>query len=220
MEGDVPKFRKKYEEMSVKLGKLLAKTHLTPNMITVISIFVAMISLPYFYMRDLIMALAIIIIAGILDIFDGALARAIKKTSKFGTLLDNTADRIVEAILILGLTLGNFIPGWLGVLTISSMLLPSYVRARGEAELWVRGMGVGFFERKEKLSTLFAGIILEYIFSNYLKDYQSILVSLIGFNNPFIFISCLIVSAFSLITAVQRLYFYKGVEKEIVESRS
>ncbi len=185
------KLRDWYEKKFIVLGRALAKTGLSPNQITVSSVLIGLFQIYFFWRNELLLGFAFFIIAAFMDMLDGSLARATNRVSKFGQLLDHFSDRAVEFELVFGLTLGNYMPGWLGALLIFSMIMPSYVRARGEAVSGISGQGVGFFERKEKLGTLIAGIILEFWF------------------NKSIFYAAIIVSVFSLITAVQRLLYYK-----------
>ena len=191
------KIRDWYERAFLPLGKALAKLGLSPNQITVLSVLIGFFQVYFFWKRDILLGFAFFLLAAFMDIMDGSLARAIGRTTKFGQLLDHFSDRCVEFQLVLGLILGGYIPGWLGALLAFSMILPSYVRARGEAVSGISGQGVGFFERKEKLGTLIGGIILEY-----------------WIGNNILFWAALIVSIFSLITAVQRVhYYYKNIKE-------
>ncbi len=200
--------RDKYEKATIPIGKALGRLKISANMMTIISVIFAGISTYFLALRDLWMGVLFFLIAGICDMLDGAIARATGTASPFGTLLDNTIDRVVEGFLILGLILGEFIPGWLGVITILGMYLPSYVRARGEAEIGERALGYGLFERKEKLGTLLAGIFLTGFDIPMIEELKNI-----GITN-YIFLACLIVSIFSIITAIQRLYFFYTKHKE------
>jgi len=203
-------FRKKYEKATIPIGKALAKLKITPSMMTGLSIIVACFSLYYFYMKDLLMALIVIFLAGLLDILDGAIARATGKASKYGTLVDNSADRVVEGILMLGLVLGEFIYDWLGIITLLSIYLPSYIRARGEAEIRVNARGVGIFERKEKLGTLFIGIILVHFIGNINVFTLPLLV--MNLNIKLLDLFCIIVVIGCIISSIQRLLFFSKIE--------
>lgn len=193
-----------YEKAFLPLGKAIAKLGLSPNTITILSIIIGIGQIYFFYMQDLVTGFVFFIVASFMDIIDGSVARATGRVSNFGKLLDHFADRCVEFELVLGLTLGGYLPGWLGTMLIFSMLLPSYVRARGESVSNISGQSVGFFERKEKLGTLIFGIIAEHWVPG------------------MIYWAGIIVSFFSMITAIQRVYYYykrigKG-QAEIEES--
>lgn len=202
-----PKYRETYERKSVIIGRALARLGLTPTMMTVSSIIIAICSLFFFARHELLLALLVIILAGVFDIFDGAIARATGKASKYGTVLDNTADRIVEAIVLLGFVLGGYVAPWVAIVTLMSMYLPSYVRARGEAELGIKALGVGIFERKEKLGSLFAGIILAWYFDNPIFTVNIAVLNTIALS--LLDLVCIVVIIGSLISALQRLLFFR-----------
>jgi len=187
--------REWYERRFLFLGKLLAKLGISPNYITLSSILVMVMSTYFFWLHNIPLSISFFLIAVFLDVLDGSLARASGKVTKFGMLLDHFSDRCVEFLLVLGLVLGGYIPGRLGVLLFFSMILPSYVRARGEAISGISGEGIGFFERKEKIGSLLAGILLE-----------------IWIGGVLYFVAIL-VSVLSLITAGQRIYFYYKILK-------
>mgnify|MGYP000017522726 CR=1 FL=1 len=212
MGGD-DNLRKKYERSTVPIGRVLAKLGITPNMMTSLSIVVSFVSLYFFLYKQLLYAFIVIVIAGALDILDGAIARATGKASRFGTLLDNTADRIVEGVIILGLVIGQFIYGWIGVFTLLAMFLPSYIRARGEAELGVNARGVGIFERKEKLGLLFGGIILTIMKVEYTVEILGIQLNILN-------IVCIAVIVGSLISSLQRLIFFRNVTSKTVSEQA
>src|SRR5439155_7462685 len=84
----------------------LARTRLTPSMLTTagVSLCVAASVLVYFEYRNewlFFWAGSIVFVIGsLLDILDGALARAGGKSSVFGAFLDSTTDRIGEAFML------------------------------------------------------------------------------------------------------------------------
>jgi len=185
------KLREKYEKWTIPIGKLLSTFGITPNQITILSIFVGLLPLYYLTHRNIPLALLTFTITVLMDILDGSVARATGRVSKFGQLLDHFADRTVEFEIIIGLILGGYLPGWLGALMYFSMIMPSYVRARGESLSNISGQGVGFFERKEKILSIFIGLVAEYYFPG-----------------TFCYIAVVVI-IFSLITAIQRILFFR-----------
>lgn len=106
----------------------------------------------------------LILVAGLFDLLDGALARFAKKTTKFGAILDSTVDRISEAAIFCGLLVW-YMPGRLEILLIFAVLigsfLVSYIRARAE------GLGLeckgGLFTRAERVIVLAVGLLVNQV---------------------------------------------------------
>ncbi|MGQ4892711.1 MAG: CDP-alcohol phosphatidyltransferase family protein [Candidatus Njordarchaeia archaeon] len=188
------RLRTYYERIMAPVGRAIGKTGVSPNQITLLAGLFAVIPMIMLYYHMFFYALVTFVIAVLLDVLDGNVARATGKVTKFGKVLDHTTDRYVEFLYILGLALGNYILGWVGVFTIFGMLMPSYVRARGEAECKVDGSGVGFFERKEKIITIVIGALLYYY-----NFYKVFILDLAIF----------FVGLMSHLTAFQRLLFFK-----------
>ena len=84
----------------------LARTRLTPNMLTAagVTLCVAGGVLVYFeYRNELLffwLGAAVFVIGSVLDILDGALARAGGKQTTFGAFIDSTTDRASEAFML------------------------------------------------------------------------------------------------------------------------
>lgn len=142
---------------------------LTPNIITLLGFFVCVVGALLVAFGWPLYGGIVFLVGGILDLFDGALARMTGKASPFGALLDSVFDRLGEAALFVGLgvyyLLGDLATGQL-ILSILSVLLAlvfsqgvSYLRARGE------GLGAfttsGIMTRTERVIILGAGLIVE-----------------------------------------------------------
>jgi len=95
------------------VGRVVAKTRVPPNVLTILGFLFNVgiawiISQGHFPLAGLL-----IIVAGIFDLLDGAVARHTNRVTKFGALLDSTLDRLSEAVLLFGLLwfyAGNRIP--------------------------------------------------------------------------------------------------------------
>lgn len=108
-----------------------------------------------------------ILVGGLFDLFDGVVARANGKDTKFGALFDSTLDRYADAALFLAVMLllfrGNDLIGVLFAIGgLVGAFLVSYVRARAE------GLGidcnVGLIERPERIVLLAFGCITGSLF--------------------------------------------------------
>ena len=94
--------------------------------------------------------------------FDGALARATGRVTRFGAVLDATFDRISEAAVLFGmlvyeLNLGNREESLLIFAALTGSLLVSYVRAKVEAMGGT--MSDGLFTRTERVVLTGAALI-------------------------------------------------------------
>lgn len=101
--------------------------------------------------------------AGILDIFDGALARLRNEDSPEGAVLDSVLDRVSDTIVYGCLFLSEGLRGARvsAGLALSSLvlgLLVSHLRARAEAE--GASMTEGVFQRAERVMLLVVGLVI------------------------------------------------------------
>jgi CDP-diacylglycerol--glycerol-3-phosphate 3-phosphatidyltransferase/archaetidylinositol phosphate synthase len=156
------------------VGRALAKTGITPNMITGLTVLVALVSAWFFAMGDLVTGLIFMVLTVVMDMFDGAVARAAGLASKFGATFDHVLDRYAEFLFMLGLMMGplvgttvswwiageTFIPWFWGFFTLFGMIMASFTRAKAESVGGMESCTVGIAERQEKLILQFAGILL------------------------------------------------------------
>lgn len=92
-----------YQQIAFYITCFLVKTKITPNIVTIISLFVGIISAIFVYYQHFILAILFLNFSFILDCVDGQLARVKKLESDFGMWLDNISDRIVENSIILSI---------------------------------------------------------------------------------------------------------------------
>lgn len=90
-------------------------------------------------------AFALLIVAGVTDWLDGAVARWTGQFSRIGTLLDPLADRLYIAATLIGLAVRSIVPWWLVVLlalrdVMLLALLPT-LRRRGMLAMPVTLLG-------------------------------------------------------------------------------
>lgn len=142
------------------LNPLARHLNINPNIVTVISPFVAVVAAYGFANHLLILATLAILFSGFLDVIDGVVARYHNKSSKFGAFLDSTMDRFVDAIIYIGIIFGGYCDWFVGVLAIHSAICVSYVRARAESQ----GVecNIGIAERAVRMIILMAGALIGY----------------------------------------------------------
>ena len=145
----------------------LHKIGLTPDIVTWIGLIINIAAAATVAMEHLLLGGILLLVAGLFDILDGALARFANKTTAFGAILDSTFDRLSEAILLCGLLVldirqENFTEIYLIFAVLVGSFLVSYVRARAE------GMGiecrVGLFTRAERIIILALGLLVNQVF--------------------------------------------------------
>ncbi|HXH96793.1 MAG TPA: CDP-alcohol phosphatidyltransferase family protein, partial [Gaiellaceae bacterium] len=127
----------------------LARTRVTPNALTAagVSLCLAAAVLVPFERRNEILvywlAATLFVVGSVLDILDGALARAGGKSTPFGAFLDSTTDRVGEGAMLAAIALvfaraGNDVAVVITVAAVAGSFLVPYARARAEA-LGLRG---------------------------------------------------------------------------------
>ena len=147
----------------------LTRTRVTPNALTTagVSLCLASAVIVYFeYRGDLLyfwLGAALFVIGSLLDILDGALARAGGKATPLGAFVDSTTDRMGEAAMLgsIGLVFmrdGHEFALGATFAAVAGSFLVSYTRARAEA-LGLRG-DVGLSSRAERVVIVTAGLVL------------------------------------------------------------
>src|SRR6267378_4531699 len=147
----------------------LARTRVTPNALTTagVSLCLAAAVVAYFEDHDELLfywlGAFVFVVGSILDILDGALARAGGKTTPFGSFLDSTTDRVGEGAMLAAIGLvfaraGNDVAVFFTIVAVAGSFLVPYVRAKAEA-LGLRG-DVGLGSRAERVVVITAGLVL------------------------------------------------------------
>jgi CDP-diacylglycerol---glycerol-3-phosphate 3-phosphatidyltransferase len=138
------------------VGQALARTPVTPNMITVIGTAgVSVAALSLFPIGELFPGALIATIFVFTDMLDGLLARIKGNSGPFGAFLDSSMDRVADAAIFGGMIIWFMRGGHDPVLAVVTLFclccgfLVSYVKARAQ------GLGlacdVGLIERPERM---------------------------------------------------------------------
>lgn len=148
------------------LVSLLARLGVSPNALTMVGVLGNAGAAVLCGRGQFLPAGIVMLAASGLDFLDGALARATGRTSRFGSILDATMDRVSEAAVLLGLIV------WfsdqdkqeeviLAAVALMGSFLVSYVRARAE----IVGLSLleGYFSRAERVLVLGAGLIIDQV---------------------------------------------------------
>jgi phosphatidylinositol phosphate synthase len=147
----------------------LAQTRLTPNQLTAVGVSMCLAASVLVYFEDrgeylfFWLGALVFVVGSLLDVLDGALARAGGKATPFGAFVDSTTDRIGEAAMLgaIGLVVirhGHEFALGATFAAVAGSFLVSYTRARAEA-LGLRG-DVGLGSRAERVVVITAGLVL------------------------------------------------------------
>jgi len=145
----------------------LAAIGMTPNMATLLGLLLNAVAAGIIASGSLRVGGIMLLVAGLFDMVDGALARVRNQKTTFGAFLDSTLDRYSEGIILLGVILfalsihASAARTWIVILAYIaalSSLIVSYARARAE------GLGMslksGLMARPERLLLLAVGLII------------------------------------------------------------
>ncbi len=153
------------------LSRLLARTPVTPNQVSLASFAIALVSLGLFLGGFNIWAGLAVQASSIVDGVDGDLARLKNMATRFGGFFDAVLDRYADVAILAGLTYWSFVfetkapSGFVviaGLLAIVGSLMVSYTRARAEASLGVvfHGLAGALASRDARLLIVMIGAIL------------------------------------------------------------
>ncbi len=157
------RFADKFRGRISIVGRIVAKTHLTPNTLTFIGLGLSFVVAAVIASGNLVLGGVLLLIAGLWDVLDGAVARATNQMTRFGAFLDSTFDRYSDAVVLGGVlvyftrTDAGTLPIILTYTAIVGSLIISYVRAKAEL-VGIQG-NVGFAQRLERVIILAVSLI-------------------------------------------------------------
>ena len=111
--------------ISLRISKILLKTGITPNQISILSFVIGLAGASFFFVGEyfyLILGAMLVHFHSVVDGCDGEVARLKLRQTKYGGWLDSVLDRYADAAIILGLSYG-------------------YWSITGDATIWI----IGFF---------------------------------------------------------------------------
>jgi CDP-diacylglycerol--glycerol-3-phosphate 3-phosphatidyltransferase len=160
------KFRAPIDKAVRPIGRLLRKTGMSPDHLTIAGVIVAIGAAWAIARGMLYLGFALVILAAIPDLLDGALAKASNQASQRGAFFDSVIDRLTDAVIFAGVAFYYvdredprlaMIP--FGILSLS--LIISYERAKAES-LGLEAKG-GLMERAERIILLELGLLVHVI---------------------------------------------------------
>lgn len=115
------------------LAPVARRLTVSPHVITASSVAAMALAAALLLAAPTHWAAPLVLLSGLLDALDGAVARAQGCQTRFGALLDRVSDRIADTLLLAALVLGGHVTLGLGLYALAVVPLASYVSACLEA---------------------------------------------------------------------------------------
>jgi len=150
------------------IARVFGRVGLSPNALTLIGFGIAVAAAVAAAGQAYIWAGVLLAFGALFDLFDGALARATNRTSRFGAFMDSVFDRAGEAVVYAGIVYGTAVYGWwiasgLAAAAMAGSFMVSYTRAKSEGLGFSSGTGmanVGLAPREIRIVILVIGLLM------------------------------------------------------------
>lgn len=162
-----PALRERVRGLATPIAAGLGRLGLSPNHLSLIGFLVAVVAAVAAAGQGWLAAGVLVILGGLFDLFDGALARVTGQASRLGAFMDSVFDRAGEGIVYVGIVVGCLVaPLNEGVVLASTALaasfMVSYARAKSESLGFTPGSrmaAIGLAPREVRLVILTIGLI-------------------------------------------------------------
>jgi CDP-diacylglycerol---glycerol-3-phosphate 3-phosphatidyltransferase len=148
------------EAVTGPIGRGLGRTPLTPNRLTTLGLLLTTAAAVVVATGELVIGGWLLVAGGLMDTFDGAVARSTGRSTPFGGFYDSVSDRISDGVILGGIAFLVRDEPRLFLLALIALVaaeVTSYVRAKAESiDL---DCSVGVMERAERAILLMAGLI-------------------------------------------------------------
>ena len=166
------KLRRGWDRLMQPVGRWLARTPLSADAVTLLGValqgYIAYLILG----GHLLLAGLMGIVAGLMDTFDGALAKAKGTPSKWGAFFDSSTDRLSDALVLAPIVWlygvepdiaahASKTTAVLALVALVTSFLVSYTKARAESLGFKCDVGIA--ERAERLIIINAALILNFV---------------------------------------------------------
>ena len=210
-----PELRARVRGVATPIAVGFGRLGLTPNHLTLIGFGIAIVAAVAAAQHAWIAAGVLLVVGGVFDLFDGALARATGTTSRLGAFMDSVFDRAGEAVVYVGIVGGclaaTFEAGAiLAAAAMAAAFMVSYVRAKSESLGFTSGTGmaaIGLAPREVRVVILTIGLLLTGVLGGVAPNDSPLLISLDYWSNgrgP-LAASLAIITIFATITTIQRI---------------
>ena len=126
--------------LTYAVARPLARRGVAPDLLTMLGLLVSLTVVPFAWAggRWPLLAVPVVVVSGLLDNVDGAVAVLTDRATRWGAVLDSVADRVSDvAYVVAVLALGGFgdsaVVVWCAAAAAGLVLLQEYARARATA---------------------------------------------------------------------------------------
>jgi phosphatidylglycerophosphate synthase len=162
-----PELRARVRGLAQPIARALGRLGLSPNQLTLIGFGIAILAGIAAARQAWLAAGLLIIVGGVFDLFDGALARFAGKVTKLGAFYDSVFDRWGEGVVYVGIAWGCVNAGFgegavLAAAALTSAVMVSYARAKSESLGFTSRTGmanVGLAPREVRIAILTVGLV-------------------------------------------------------------
>lgn len=191
--------RQKTKKYILPVGRLLAKTEIPVMAFTFLAIPLALIAGYFIFQQNYFPAFVFVLLAIVVDFFDGALAEATDSKTVEGNYLDAVTDKIVEAILLVSFVFHFPLET---ALAFSGNLIISFAKPRAGLVIVTDNRdwpGIG--ERSERTLLLILALLI-----------ASIVPVIFGY--PVVSLFLLLFALITWIGGIQRIFYGVSLIKE------
>jgi phosphatidylglycerophosphate synthase len=222
-----PELRARVRGLAEPVARGFGRLGLTPNYLTFIGFAIAIIAAVAAAQQSWLAAGILVIVGGVFDLFDGALARATGKVSKLGAFYDSVFDRWGEGVVYVGIAWGCSAAGFregavLAAAALASAVMVSYARAKSESLGFTPGTGmanVGLAPREVRLVILTIGLIATGMaggVEQYLPTYEHlfVLIDRVSDGARLMGLTLAVITLLATITTIQRILHVRAQARE------
>lgn len=175
-------------------------------MLSVLSLFFSFLAFIFYCIsatdhRMLFAAAIMVMLNGLSDAVDGALARRMGQADPRGDLLDHVIDRYSDVLLLSGIIFAGYVRWEIGLLAVVGVLMTSYIGTQAQAVSLTRCYG-GMLGRADRLVFIIIATLANAIYPHRIES-----LPVLGW-------MVLITMILSHITAIQRfIYIWRRLER-------
>jgi CDP-diacylglycerol--glycerol-3-phosphate 3-phosphatidyltransferase len=142
---------------------LFTKWGISPNAITIAGLIVTFFATAAFMAGKIRLGGVLLLLGGLCDTFDGSIARAAGKATRYGAFFDSVIDRYSELVVFFGITahfilIEDYIISTVIFFALCGSIMVSYSRARAESLGF--NAKIGIMQRPERIVLLGFGALI------------------------------------------------------------